>query len=144
MIPSDTYTYQGGSRRDLLLETTSFISRSKEEELIREGFKPLRRISPHSWRVETDGARLQTDLERARRLGPAYPDYIVAATGSRLRVTDRLFLRFRHEAYENDVHQLAALFGLSVAERLSPRDFLLSVPSTYDVVEVVRAMTERE
>ena len=141
---STTYTYQGGKKLELSCATDHFISRSTKEKLLRDRFNPLHEVSPHSWSVATNVDRLQEDLVRARRLAPAYPAYCIAATGARFLVTDRVFVRFRHDAPNDAAHQLAEHFDMEVIERLSPRDFLLRVPRAYDVVDVVRNLTERE
>src|SRR5689334_19302217 len=108
-----TYTYQGGKPLALSHATAHFISRATQEALLENNFKPLREISPHSWSVATTRDRLEDDLQRARRLAPAYPAYIVTASGAPLLVTDRIFVRFRHPLSAIEAHQFGERFGLS-------------------------------
>jgi hypothetical protein len=139
-----TYTYQGGKKLVLSRATTYFVARGTKEQLLANHFQPLHEVSAHSWSVETTVDRLQEDLERARQVLPAYPAYTIAASGTGFLVTDRIFLRFRHQTADNDAHQFGERFKLAIIERLSPRDFLCKVPQGSDVIDVVRNLTEQE
>jgi subtilisin family serine protease len=136
------YTYQGGKRLELAQSTTRFVSRAKKVDLVANNFNPLHLISPHSWCVETAAERLWEDLARARRIAPAYPTYSVADSGAPFRVTDRIIVRFGRKTSETDAQQFAVRFGLKFLKQLSPRDYILAVPATEDVIDVVRKLTE--
>jgi hypothetical protein len=141
-MSTETYTYQGGTKVDLTYATNHFISRSTKEDLLEHDFKPLQAMSVHSWSVATTAHDLDHDLVRARRFAPAYPAYIVIATGTPLLVTDRIFVRFRTEVSTIDAHRFADHFELTPIERLTRRDFLFRIPSECDSVDIVRRMTE--
>src|SRR5512137_178454 len=131
-----TYTYQGGRKLDLSYDANHFILRSTRAEVIRNGFRPLHAVSIHSWSVATTADGLQRDLQRARQFAPAYPAYIVMATGTPLRVTDRIFVRFRREVSTAEARQFGERFELAPIERLSSRDFLFRIPTEYDSVDM--------
>src|SRR5688572_29245235 len=135
------YTYQGGRKLPLSQLDTRFVSRAKKQQLIRDDFEPVQRLSAQSWSVNTSSDRLDEDIARARRLAPAYPFYVFADSGREFLVTDRLFVRLRPGA---DVQAIAARHNLETLKRYSPRDFLVRVDPRADVVEVVRILTERE
>lgn len=142
-MSSAIYTYQGGKKLALSCATTHFVSRAGKERLLEEQFSPIHELSPHSWCVRTSPDRLQEDLVRARRLGPAYPAYIVEGSGAGFHVTDRIAIRFRREVSDRHARELGDWVDLEVVRRLTPRDFLFRVPHMVDVVDVVRNLTER-
>lgn len=139
-----TYTYQGGKKLPLSRLTTHFISRAEKKELLCE-FEPIQ-LSPHSWMVRTSADRIDDDIERARQLAPAYPAYIVNDTGNPLLITDRVFVRFRNASDCDDAsaRQFGKKHGMDVLERITSRDYLFRIQPGYDVIEIVREVTERE
>ena len=137
---ADTYTYQG--RRKVLLSRDAeyFISRAPERLLLDGHFETIGRVSSHSWKVRSKG-QVEGEIQRARALGPAYPAYVVNETGRPLNVTDRIFVRFKPGVAPAE---FAEAHHLGVARRFSDRDYLLRVPKSADVVDVVRSLTEDE
>jgi hypothetical protein len=140
------YTYQGGKKLPLSRLTTHFISRAAKHDLLCDRFEPIENVSPHSWTVRTSDDTIDDDIERARRIAPAYAAYVVGDTRRAFLVTDRVFVRLRTDAdaHERAVRELCDKHRLGVVERLSDRDYLLRVPASIDVVEMVRTLTERE
>src|SRR6185295_9672637 len=141
-----TYTYQGGRKLPLSLVRTHFISRAGEQALLCDDFQPLESLTPNAWTVRSNAAKLDDDLRRARRLGPAYPAYVVEDNGSPFLVTDRIFVRFRlyHEVEGELFRCFAAKHRLELVEQFSGRDFLFRVDPSVDVVEVVCMLSEEE
>lgn len=143
---ADAYTYQGGRKVPLSRVTTHFISRAPKAALLCGDFEPIGSLTPNAWIVRTNDATLDADLQRARKLGPAYPAYVVDDGGWNLRVTDRIFVRFRGEdATEEPVlRKFMERHKLQLVEPLTPRDCLFRVDAAADVVDVVCQLTEQE
>lgn len=141
-----TYTYQGGKKLPLSRLTTHFISRAEKKALLCDSFEPVDHLSPHSWMVRTSPDRIDEDIERARKLAPAFPAYVVNDTGNHFLMTDRIFIRFRAASDCNEAfaRAFAARNGLEIVERVTSRDYLFRVQPAFDVIEVVRNVTERE
>ena len=138
----ETYTYQSGNRLDLTWDPSCFISRATQRKLHNAHFHPIELVSPHSWSVRTSSDQLDEDVRRARSLAPAYRAYAIAATGTKFLITDRIFVRFKYTVTNDEANQFAADTNLVLLTRLSPRDCLFRVPQEYDVVDVVRRLTE--
>jgi hypothetical protein len=140
------YTYQGGRKLPLSRLTTHFISQAEKHDLLSDAFEPIENVSPHLWTVRTSSDTIDDDIERARRIAPAYAAYVVSDTKRLFPVTDRIFVRFLEGAdcEEEAVRHLCQTHGLEIVERLSSRDYLLRVLSPADVVEMVRVLTEDE
>lgn len=138
---TETYTYQGGRKLPLARSRTRFISRAARAQLLEGHFDPIESVSAHSWSVRAEPDSLDDDIRRARRLGPAYAAYVVAATGRDFLVTDRIFIRFKRES---DPERFGAKHDLELVAQFSPLDCLFRVRSSEDVVDVVRRITETE
>jgi len=143
---ADAYTYQGGLKMPLSRVTTHFISRAPKSALLCDNFQPIGSLTPNTWIVRTDDASLNEDIRRARKLGPAYPAYVVDDGGWNLGVTDRIFVRFHTEVESEDaaLRQFMKRHGLELIEPLTARDYLFRVDAAADVVDVVCAVTEQE
>jgi hypothetical protein len=139
---ADQYTYESGSKLPLSRRTTDFVSRASEEQLSDSEFKPIEQLSAHSYRVEAESDRVDADITRARKLAPAYPAYTIDDTGIDYLVTNRIFVRFRHDC---DPKVFAASHGFELVTCYSDRDCLFRiVDPLVDVVDVVRRLTEGE
>src|SRR5690348_3868635 len=122
--PVSLYTYRNGARVELRTRPDRFVARAAPEDLRGLGLKTIEKISPRSYRVSVEPARLAAAMAEARRLGPVFHDHEIAATGQEFLITDRVFVTFAAPRSKQQLVEFARRHGLAMLEKYTDRDFL--------------------
>jgi Subtilase family len=143
-IMPDRITTYGGATIVIRPHTMAFISRAAEDRLRSNAFDIQEKLSPFSFRIGVgDADELQSELERARSLGPAYFDYAIVddanETGSpdsEFLLTDRLFVTFSRALADTELTAFENLYGTAIVDRFSETTFLMMTAQGSDPVDV--------
>jgi len=140
------YTYRNGARVELRTRPDRFVARVAAEDLRALDLAVIEQISPRSFRVAVEPARLQPTMAAARRLGPVFHDYEIAATGQEFLITDRIFVTFTQSRTKQQVVEFARRRGLALLEKYTDRDFLFQTTDGGEItpVDLVVALNEEE
>lgn len=145
-MASETYTYRGGKKLPLTKSTSEFVVRATPERLQEVGITETKRLSPHSSKVITSEDQMNTEMERARRIGVTDNAYYEAETGNPFPNTDRVLVTFGELLQSSQVDEFAGRFGLVLQEQYSDRDYLfqLTEHTGMSPVDLVVQLTEHE
>lgn len=148
-----TYTYHNGEPLTLACNPDAFISRAKQDVLQVNGFKILRQLSPHSFRIAVNAGEGRAEqIRKASILGPAFGDYLIpdlherGGDATELLVTDRVIVRFRKPMSRGELSRFERQYGVAVMRPYSGhsrRDFLVHSPKG-EPVDLVRVLSEHD
>jgi len=143
-----SYTYFDRKKVRLIASKDTFVSRAPRVELERAGFQIIERLSPNSYRIATTPRRRAAEIQRARAIGPAFPDYSVPngkdspAAASDYRMTDRVFVRFKRKPTVAERQALMKRYGMKQKKNYGGNRYLMQIVSRVDPTAVVRDLVE--
>src|SRR5215216_3083278 len=143
---TDEYTYRDGKRVPLSKRPDQFVVRASPDAAVRRGFGVAEPVSPHSTRVTTSPAMLDTEMTRAREMAPTHHAYDNAQTGEEFLITDRVFVTFKEPPSQADLAAFVARYSLVGLQAYSPTEFLFQLTdhTGMNPVKLVVLLNEQE
>jgi subtilisin-like proprotein convertase family protein len=143
---SGLYTYRNGKRVPLVKRPDEFVVRTTPEAAVEAGLPVGETVSPHSTRVATSPADLESDMARARAVAPTHHAYEVADTGTEFLITDRVLVTFRTAPSQTELGDFTARYALVPLQTYSDREFLFQLTdhTGMNPVKLVVRLNEEE
>ena len=143
------YTYREGAKLALVKERDRMVIRlpiASVRGIALPDVNDLEAVSANSTRVRVPAAKLDAEMETARRIAPTHHAYNVSDTGAEFLITDRVIVTFKRSPKVKQLDAFAANWGLLLADRYTDRDFLFQLSNHAGVnpVKLVVKLTEQE
>ena len=141
-----SYTYRNGEKIPLEKRSDQFVVRALPQDLQDVGLAGAEQVSSASSRVTVSDDESEAAAAAARNVGRVDPAYYHAATGEEFLASDRILVTFKGVPSDDEFNAFIGHYGLVVAQRYSPVDYLLQLtPDTaMDPVELVVKLVEDE
>ena len=139
------YTYFDGEKLILEKEADSFIVRADQKQLKRIALEPEEQTSSASWRIRSNPASLDQDMNTVREQHiVAHHAYRTKGSHKSFLISDRIIVTFQKPPTEGQVSHLMNDYALELTETLSDREYLFRLTDETGInpVKLVVRLTE--
>lgn len=144
-MPQD-YTYYGGQKVELKKRADQFTVRALPPALEAHGFVAADQVSSGSSCVRCPAEDLERMMTRGRSVAPTHHVYERADSGQEFLLTDRVMIRFKNDAPQEEIDALVGKYGLVRIASFGDRDSLYQLTSHTGInpVKLVVRLVEDE